>query len=95
MATGSSIAFYYLNQSAIGGAVRPNVAGFTWDLITVFREPATNRKEVISEVKVTTLDSDTLVQIRDKLAAGVKAEGLARDFNVGTVVFFPLSVLAV
>lgn len=95
MATGSSSALFYLAPTAFGGSIRPTTTGFTWELVAVFREPATNRKEVINGVKVDTLDGDTLTQIRDKLAAGVKAEGLARDFNVTTVSFFPLSVVTV
>jgi hypothetical protein len=95
MATGNSQAMYYLDGQAFGGAIQPNKDGFTWKLVAIFREAQTDRKTVISEVTVETLDGDSLLQIRDKLAAGIKAEGLARDFNVTTVAFFPLNVIAV
>jgi hypothetical protein len=95
MATGISTALYYLNPSAFGGAIQATTTGFAWNLVAVFREPATNRKDVIAGVIVTTLDGDALTGIRDKLATGIKAEGLARDFNVVSVAFFPLSTVAV
>ncbi len=85
MATGNSRAFYYLNAAEFGGAVIPNDTGFIWNLVAVFREPATNRKNTVALV-ATTLDADTLPQIMAKLAAAVKAEGLARDYNVTVVV---------
>lgn len=95
MPTGNSHAFYYLDPGAMGGPIQPNKDGFTWKLVAVFREVETDRKAVISDVTATTLDADLLVDIRDKLAAAVKAEGAARDYNVTAVAFFPLSVLAV
>jgi hypothetical protein len=95
MATGPAAAMYVLNPSAFGGAIQPTTTGFAWNLVGVFREPATNRKEVIAGIIVTTLDGDGLLAIRDKLAAGVKAEGLARDFNVVNVAFFQLGTVAV
>jgi hypothetical protein len=95
MATGNSSALYYLNPSAFGGSIQVSDNGFLWNLVGVYREPQTNRKSVIAGILVETLDGDSLVQVRDKLAAGVKAEGTARDFNVTTVVFAPLSVVAV
>jgi hypothetical protein len=95
MATGNTQAMYYLDSQAFGGAIQPNKDGFTWKLVAIFREVQTDRKAVVSEVTVDTLDGDTLLQIRDKLAAAVKADGLNRDFNVTTVAFFPLNVMAV
>ena len=95
MATGNSAAFYYLDPGAFGGAVQGTTTGFRWTLVVILRETATNRKEVISGVIAETLDADSLVQISGKLAAAVKAEGLARDFNVTNVVAYPLSLTAV
>lgn len=95
MATGNSAALFYLNPSAFMGAVQASPTGFTWNLIGVFREPATNRKDVIAGILAQTADADTLSQIRDKLAAAVKTEGLARDFAVTSVAFFTLSTVPV
>lgn len=95
MATGNSTALFYLNPSTFGGAVQASPSGFTWNLVGVYREPQTNRKEVIAGIVVETADGDGLAAIRDKLAAGVKAEGLARDFNVTSVAFFSLGIVAV
>jgi hypothetical protein len=95
MATGNSAALFYLDPGAFGGSVKATTTGFEWTLVGVYREVQTNRKEVIAGITVTTLDADSLTQIRDKLAAAVKAEGTARDFNVTAVVFFPLSTVAV
>ncbi len=95
MATGNSIGMFYINSSAFGGAIQATPSGFSWNLVGIYREPATNRKEVIAGIIVETLDGDSLVQIRNKLAAAIKAEGTTRDFNVTNVVYFPLEVVAV
>jgi hypothetical protein len=95
MATGNSVAFYYLNPAAIGGPMRPSLNGFTWNLNAVYREPQTNRKEQATEIAVETLDADNLVTVAAKLDAAVKAQGAALDFNVATIVRFPLSVASV
>lgn len=95
MATGNSSAMFFLNPSAFGGAIQASTSGFTWNLTAVYREPATNRKEVIAGVIAETSDGDTLTVIRDKLAAAVKAEGVARDFNVTVVAFFTLGTVSV
>lgn len=96
MATGNTQAFYYLDTQAFGGAIQPNdKGGFTWRVVAIFREVQTNRKAVVSEVIVDTLDGDNVNAIHTKLANGVKADGLSRDFNVTTVAFYPITVMAV
>lgn len=85
MATGNSRAFWYLNPAEFGGACIPNDTGFTWNIIAVFREPATNRKNAVP-MQAETLDADGLPTIMAKIAAAVKAEGLVRDYNVTVVV---------
>lgn len=90
-----AVALFYEDQGTFGGAIQANPTGFTWSLVGVFRDPGTGRKEVITGIPAQTLDADTLTQIRDKLAAAVKAEGAKRGFDVTTVVFFPLNTLAV
>lgn len=96
MATGNSSAFYYLDQGNIGGAIVPiDGVGFKWMLVGVFRERQTNRKNVISGIEAITLDNDGVVEVRDKLAAAVKAKGLEFDYNVTVVAYYPLNVLPV
>lgn len=91
----AGVAFFYPDSSILGGAVQPTPTGFTWYMVVVFRDTVTNRKDVISGVSADTLDADTLVQVRDKLAAAAKAEGARRGYTVTTVLFFPLNVLSV
>lgn len=95
MPTGNSTAFYYGDQQAFGGAIQPNDTGFTWNLVAVFREPATGRKNTVTGITAQTLDGDTLLQIGQKLGAAVKAEGLARDYSVTVVAFHPINTMAV
>ena len=88
-------AFFYVDQGGPGGGIQPTDTGFVWTLIAAFREPSDGRKQVVTGIQTETLDADTLIQIRDKLAAAVKAEGTARKFTVTTVAFYPINVLAV
>jgi hypothetical protein len=90
-----AVALAYLASGDPGGAVRSTSTGFTWVMTAVFREPSTNLKEVITEVGIDTLDADTLAQIRDKLAQGVKAEGGRRGFSVTKVLLPTFEVVSV
>ena len=90
-----AVAMFYVDQGEQGGAIHPTDTGFDWTLVGIFREPSNGKKAVISGIHAATLDNDTLVQIRDKLAAAIKQEGSERGFNVTTVVFYPLQTLAV
>src|ERR1051326_5114081 len=91
----NSAALFSLNGSGFGGACIPNPTGFTWNVVGVFREPATNRKDVIGDILADSLDTDSLATIRDKIAAAVKAKGLEYGYTVTTVTFFTMATIAV
>jgi hypothetical protein len=95
MATGNSNAFYYLDTAAFGGGVSPVEGGFLWNLVAVYRERQTNRKNTVTGITAMTLDDDGIPQIHAKLAAAVKDEGVKRDFAVTAVAFNPITVMSV
>lgn len=88
-------AFFYIDSAGPGGGIQPTDSGFLWSMNAAFREPADGRKQVVTGIQAETLDNDNLVQIRDKLAAAIKAEGAARKFTVTTVAFYPINLLVV
>lgn len=91
----AGVAFFYIDPGAFGGGVQANDVGFTWNMVAVYRDTVTNRKDVVTGIQAQTLDGDTLVQVRDKLAAAIKSDGATRGFSISTVVFYPLNTLAV
>ena len=93
--TGNSQALFYLDTSAFGGAVQGNSNGFTWHVVGVFREPTTGRRDVIGDITTDVLDSDNLVNIRDKIISSIKAKGLEYGYNITNVIFFPLTSMSV
>lgn len=93
MATGNSVAFYRLDDGHLAGGIQPNASGgWDWYLRVAVREPATNRKSLLDAFAHTD-DADSLIQVRDKHIAAVKAACLAADYAVTAVIFPGLTLL--
>jgi hypothetical protein len=81
-------AVIFPDATAFMGPVIPTATGFNWRLFAIVRDTADNHKETLQGYSVDTLDSDSLVQIRDKMIAATKAAVIAAGFptlNVAVV----------
>ena len=93
MANGASVAYYRPDEGRLGGGIQPNPSGgWDWYLRVAVRELNTNRKS-LTDAFAHTDDSDTLLQVRDKHIAAVKAACALEDFNVTAVIFPQLTLL--
>lgn len=91
----AAAALAYLDPGEFGGALQATSNGFQWAFVVAYRDTGTNAKAVVSGVHALTLDGDTLVQMRDKINAAVKADGAARGFAVTSVMLPSFQVTAV
>lgn len=74
------VALILIDATAFGGPVIPTPTGFNWHLLGIVRDTVSNRKELLQGYSAATLDSDSLVQIRDKLIAATKAAAITAGF---------------
>jgi len=88
-------ALAYLDPGEFGGALQATDTGFQWSFVVAYRDTVANTKTVVSGVHAVTLDADTLLQIRDKINAAIKADGTARGFAVTSVMLPSFAVVNV
>lgn len=86
------VAFCYLDQGQFGGALQPTPTGWQWAMVCAYSNPSTGQKDVVTGVIANTLNGDTLGQVGQKLANGVKADAALHNYVI-TAVLLPQSVI--
>lgn len=82
-------ALAYLDVSASFGAVQATATGFDFNFVGVYRDTVSGKKEILSGIKVSTLDADNAAAINAKIKAGIQAFGVAYGFAAVTNVIVP------
>lgn len=90
----AGVAFYDLDNSQLAGAIIPETGGWVWNITADYSDGSGNKLSGIPVV-VHTLDGDSLATINTKLAAGVKAAGVARGITVTQVAAHTIGITAV